>query len=77
MVVEERIDVDFNHHGAHPSVDAIVTVDGTVEVQAIDAMVIRHDGEEVGFMDALLEKVCLMKHKLIHLGNLLLLLEKN
>ncbi|MBP6044656.1 MAG: hypothetical protein WAT72_04675 [Microgenomates group bacterium] len=49
VVVEERIDVDFNHHGAHPSVDAIVTVDGTVEVQAIDAMVIRHDGEEVGF----------------------------
>ncbi len=49
VVVEERIDVDFDHHGAHPSVDAIVTEDGEVAVQAVDAMVIRHEGEEVGF----------------------------
>lgn len=49
IVVEERIDADFSHHGTYPSVDAIVREDGSVEVQAVDSMVIRHDGEEVGF----------------------------
>lgn len=49
VIVEERVDADFAHHGTYPSVDAIVREDGAVEIQAIDAMVIRHDGEEVGF----------------------------
>lgn len=49
VVIEERIDADFNHHGTDPSVDAIVREDGSVEVQAVDAMVIHRHGEEVGF----------------------------
>lgn len=49
VVIEERIDADFNHHGTDPSVDAMVREDGSVEVQATDAMVIHHHGEEVGF----------------------------
>jgi len=49
VIVEERIDSDFNHHGTYPSVDAIVNENGLVEVQAVDAMVIHHYKEEVGF----------------------------
>lgn len=49
VVIEERIDADFNHHGIYPSVDAIIREDGSVGVQAVDAMVIHHHGDEVGF----------------------------
>lgn len=49
VVVEERIQADFNHHGIDPSVDSMVMEDGSVELQAIDAMVIHHEGSDVGF----------------------------
>lgn len=49
VVVEERIAADFNRHGVDPSVDSIVREDGSVELQAVDAMVIHHDGQDVGF----------------------------
>lgn len=49
VVIEEMIEADFNHHGVDPSVDAMVKEDGSVELQAIDAMVIHHVGQDVGF----------------------------
>lgn len=49
VVVEERIVADFNRHGVDPSVDSMVREDGSVELQAVDAMVIHHDGQDVGF----------------------------
>ncbi|PIR80276.1 MAG: hypothetical protein COU25_00960 [Candidatus Levybacteria bacterium CG10_big_fil_rev_8_21_14_0_10_35_13] len=49
VAVEERIEADFSHHGIDPSVDAIVKENGLVELQAIDAMVIHHEGQSVGF----------------------------
>lgn len=49
VIVEERIDADFSHHGTYPSVDGMVKEDGSVEIQAVDAMVIHHHDEEVGF----------------------------
>lgn len=50
VVVEEYIPPDFSHHGVFPSVDSIVRPNGTVDVQAVDAMVIHHDDEAVGFL---------------------------
>lgn len=49
IVVEECIDADFNHHGTNPSVDSMVKEDGSVKIQAVDAMDIRHKGEDVEF----------------------------
>ena len=49
VIIEERIDADFNHHGTYPSVDVIVKEDGSVEIQAVDAMAIHHTEEEVSF----------------------------
>src|SRR3989344_1060782 len=49
VIVEERIDANFNHHGTYPSVDAIIKEDGSVEIQAVDAMAIHHTEEEVSF----------------------------
>lgn len=49
IIVEERIDANFSHHGTYPSIDAVVKKDGGVTIEAIDAMVIHHNGEKVGF----------------------------
>lgn len=49
VVIEERIQADFNHHGIDPSVDGIIREDGSVELQSVDAMVIHHEGSNVGF----------------------------
>lgn len=53
-VPEEYIPPDFSHHGVFPSVDSIVSPDGTVDVQMVDAMVIHHDEDEVGFYGCVL-----------------------
>lgn len=56
ILVEEYIAPDFSHHGVFPSVDSIVRSDGSVDVQAVDAMVIHHDEEEVGFYGCVMGK---------------------
>lgn len=56
ILVEEYITPDFSHHGVFPSVDSIVRPDGSVDVQAVDAMVIHHDEEEVGFYGCVMGK---------------------
>jgi len=56
VIVEEYIPPNFSHHGVFPSVDSIVKPDGTVGIQAVDAMVIHHDDEAVGFYGCLLAK---------------------
>lgn len=54
VVVEEYIPPDFSHHGVFPSVDSIVRQDGRVDAQAVDAMIIHHDNEAVGFYGCVL-----------------------
>lgn len=54
IIVEEYIPPDFSHHGVFPSVDSIVRPNGRVDVQAVDAMVIHHDKEVVGFYGCVL-----------------------
>jgi hypothetical protein len=49
IVVEECIDADFIHHGTYPSVDSMIREDGSIEIQAVDSMVIHHEGEDVEF----------------------------
>jgi hypothetical protein len=49
FIVEEYIPPDFSHHGVFPSVDVLMTADGDIRIQAVDAMVITHDENEVGF----------------------------
>lgn len=49
VIIEERIDADFNHHGTYPSVDAMVKEDSFVEIEAVDAMAIHHTEEKVSF----------------------------
>jgi len=54
VVVEEYIPPNFSHHGVFPSVDSMVRPNGTVDVRAVDAMVIHHDKEVVGFYGCVL-----------------------
>lgn len=54
ILIEEYIPPDFSHHGVFPSVDSIISPDGTVHVQMVDAMVIHHDEDEVGFYGCVL-----------------------
>lgn len=56
LVVEEYIAPDFSHHGVFPSVDSIIKPDGTVVVKIVDAMIIHHDEEAVGFYGCVLGK---------------------
>lgn len=49
FIVEEYIPPDFSHHGVFPSVDVLITTDGNIRIQAVDAMVIKHDENEVSF----------------------------
>lgn len=54
VIVEEYVQPDFSRHGVFPSVDAVIRDDGSVNVQAVDAMVIHHDDEVVGFYGCVL-----------------------
>ncbi|OGH14163.1 MAG: hypothetical protein A2860_02280 [Candidatus Levybacteria bacterium RIFCSPHIGHO2_01_FULL_37_33] len=54
ILMEEYIPPDFSHHGVFPSVDSVVSPDGTVDVQMVDAMVIHHDEDEVSFYGCVL-----------------------
>lgn len=56
MVVEEYIPPNFSHHGVFPSVDSVISPDGSLSVKAVDAMVIHHDAEVVGFYGCVLGK---------------------
>jgi len=57
LIIEEYVPPDFRRFATFPSVDTLVRPDGTVEVQSVDAMVIKH-GEDghVGFYGCLLGK---------------------
>lgn len=49
VIVEEYIAPDFNQRGVFPSVDSLVQTDGASVVQAVSAMSIHRNGDEVEF----------------------------
>ena len=49
VIVEEYILPDFTKRGVFPSVDTLIKPDGTVEIQAVSAMGIHRDGNELEF----------------------------
>ncbi len=49
VVIEEYIQPDFSKRGVFPSVDSLVKTNGIVEIQAVSAMGIHRDGDEVEF----------------------------
>lgn len=49
VIVEEYIAPDFHQRGVFPSVDSLIKSDGTPAVQAVSAMSIHRNGNEVEF----------------------------
>lgn len=56
IIVEEYTQPDFNHRGVFPSVDSLIKVDGVSEVQAVSAMSIHRNENEVEFYGSTLGK---------------------
>lgn len=63
VVLEEYIRPNFRHHGTFPSVDSIIRPNGEVEVQCVDAMVIKHHDNDVTFYGCVLGKGLFNRHQ--------------
>jgi hypothetical protein len=56
FIVEQYIPPDFSPHGAFPSVDARVSSNGDIFIEAVNAMIIRHAESEVEFLGCVVGK---------------------